>query len=202
MPGTAPPVASRTRGRGWWWLVTALAVCAAFVLGGFAEHIADQRNAARTLYQAQVTTTVFRLLDEENSQLDRPVAQRSAAAFGDVTDAINGDLGVNGAGTLQVTLGAGSAAPLHQIAFSATVASPYGSTTFAVWSISLDRGTAKNQGACVLSSSLLGSGRATTALDLGGGEQLQPCAASWWSPGPVNAKQPQLGLAGIPRAPR
>lgn len=198
----ASPVASRPRPRAWWWLVTALAVCAALVLGGFVEHVLDQRNAARTLYRMQVTTTVFRFLDEENSQLARPVAQRSAGAFGDLTDAINADLGVNGAGTLQVTLGAGSAAPLHQIAFSATVESPYGSTTFAVWSISLDRGTSKNQGACVLWSSLLGPGRATTALDLGGGEQLQPCAPSWWSPGPVNANQPRLGLAGILRSPR
>jgi hypothetical protein len=198
----APPVASRPRPRGWWWLITALAVCAAFVLGGFAEHVLDQQNAARTLYRTQVATTVFRLLDEENSQLGRPVAQRSAAAFGDVTDSINADLGVNGAGTLQVTLGAGSAAPPDQIAFSATVESPSGSTTFAVWSISLDQGTSKNQGACVLWSSLLGPGRATSALNLGGGEQLQPCAASWWSPGPVNANQPRLGLAGIPRSPR
>lgn len=165
-------------------------------------HVVDQRNAARSLYQSQVATTVSRFLDLENSQLNRPPAQRSAAAFGSLADAINKDPGVNGSGTLQVTPGAGSDAQPGQAAFAATVDSPYGSTTFAVWSISLNHGTSKNQGACVLWSSLLGPGRATTALDLGGGETLQPCQASWWSPGPVNANEPRLGLAGIPRSPR
>ena len=63
-----------------------------------------------------------------------------------------------GAGTLQVSLGAGSAAPADQIAFSATVASPYASTTFVVWDIHANGGAAQNQGACVLWSSLLGAG--------------------------------------------
>jgi hypothetical protein len=188
------PAAARPRGpRGSWWLVTVLAVGVALV---------DQRNAARTLYRMQVLTTVSRFLTEADSQFGRPRAQRSAVAFGDLADSISADEGVNGAGTLQVSLGAGSAAPADQIAFSATVASPYASTTFAVWDIHTNGGAAQNQGACVLWSSLLGAGRATSVLDLGGGAELQPCSPSWWSAGPVTPKQPRLGLAGIPRSPR
>jgi hypothetical protein len=182
--------------------VTVLTVCGALVLGGFIVHVVDQRNAARTLYRMQVLSTVSRFLAEEGRQAALPVAQRSAPAFGDLADSISADQGVNGAGTLQVSLGAGSAAPPSQIAFSATVESPYASTTFAVWDIRVNGGAAENQGACVLWSTLLGPGRATTALDLGAGEQMQPCQSQWWSAGPVDAKQPRLGLAGIPRSPR
>jgi hypothetical protein len=197
------PVGTRPRGpRGSWWLVTVLAVGVALVVGGSVQHVFDQRNAARTLYRTQVLTTVSRFLTEADSQFGRPVAQRSAVAFGDLADSISADEGVNGAGTLQVTLGAGSAAPADQIAFSATVTSPYASTTFAVWDIHTNGGSAQNQGACVLWSSLLGPGRATTALDLGGGAELGPCSPSWWAAGPVTPRQPRLGLAGIPRSPR
>jgi hypothetical protein len=197
------PAAARPRGpRGSWWLVTVLAVGVALVAGGSVQHVFDQRNAARTLYRMQVLTTVSRFLTEADSQFGRPRAQRSAVAFGDLADSISADEGVNGAGTLQVSLGAGSAAPADQIAFSATVASPYASTTFAVWDIHTNGGAAQNQGACVLWSSLLGAGRATSVLDLGGGAELQPCSPSWWSAGPVTPKQPRLGLAGIPRSPR
>ena len=82
------------------------------------------------------------------------------------------------------------------------MASPYASTTFVVWDIHANGGAAQNQGACVLWSSLLGAGRATTALDLGGGTELQPCSPSWWAAGRVTPKQPRLGLAGIPRSSR
>jgi len=197
------PVGARPRGpRGPWWLVTVLAVAVALVVGGSVQRVLDQRNAARTLYRTQVLTTVSRFLTEADSQFGRPHAQRSAVAFGDLADSISADEGVNGAGTLQVSLGAGSAAPADQIAFSATVASPYASTTFAMWDIHANGGATQNQGACVLWSSLLGAGRATTALNLGGGAGLQPCSPSWWAPGPVTPKQPRLGLAGIPRSPR
>ncbi len=179
-----------------------LAVCGALVVGGSVQHVIDQRNAARTLYRMQVLSTVSRFLGEEDRQLSTPTAQRSATAFGDLADSISADQGVNGSGTLQVSLGAGSAAPADQIAFSATVASPYASTTFAVWDIHTNGGAAQNQGACVLWSTLLGPGRATTALDLGAGAQLQPCSPSWWAAGPVNPRQPRLALAGIPRSPR
>lgn len=182
--------------------MTALAVAVALVAGGSVQHVIDQRNAAQTLYRTQVTTTVSRFLTEEDSMLGRPPAQRSAGAFGDLTDSITADQGVNGAGTLQVNLGAGSAAPADQIAFSTTVESPYASTTFAVWDIRTHGGTAQNEGACVLWSTLLGPGRATTYLDLGAGLGLQPCSPGWWKAGPVTDQQPRLGLAGIPRSPR
>jgi hypothetical protein len=199
--GTLQPAAARPRRS--WWLVTALAVCVAVVLGGTVEHVLDQRNAARGLYRMQLLTTFSRFTDEEQHQIAMPVAQRSASAFGDLADSINADTGVNGSGTLQVSLGAGSAAQPAQIAFSATVASPYASTTLVMWYISVTShgGAADNAGVCVLGSTLLGPGRATTPLDLGGGEQLQSCSPQWWSPGPVDATQPRLGLAGIPQSP-
>jgi len=81
------------------------------------QHAADHRRAARDLYRVQVLTTVSRFIDEETRQIALPVAQRSAVAFGDLAGSINADLGVNGAGTLNVSLGAGSVAPFTQIAF-------------------------------------------------------------------------------------
>ena len=116
-------------------------------------------------------------------------------------DAISADTGVNGSGTLQVTLGAGSTAQPTQIAFSATVDSPYGSTTLAVWYVRSRSGDASNQGACVLSSTLLGPGRATTQLNLSANEFLAPCPSQFWSAGSAASMQPRLGLAGIPRSP-
>jgi hypothetical protein len=200
--GALRPGAARPRRS--WWLLTALAVCASLIVGGGVVHAIDQRNAARALYRNQVLTTVSRFLGEEERQIGLPVAQRSAPAFGDLADSIGADMGVNGAGTLQVSLGAGSAAQPTQIAFSATVASPYASTTFAVWDLRVTSqgGIAENQGACVLWSTLLGSGRATKPLNLGGGEQLQPCSPGWWSSGRAGARQPDLRLAGIPQSPR
>jgi hypothetical protein len=197
--GTLPAVATRPRRS--WWLVTALAVCAALVIGGTVTHVLDQRNAARDLYRTQLLTTVSRFTDEEQRQIALPVAQRSAPAFGDLASSIGADQGVNGSGTLQVSLGAGSAAQPAQIAFSATVASPYASTTLVVWYISVAShgGIAENQGVCVLGSTLLGRGRTTAPLGLGGGEQLAPCSPQWWAPGPVTATQPRLRLAGIPQ---
>ena len=113
------------------------------------------------------------------------------------------DQGVNGSGTLQVSLGSGSAAQPGQIAFSTTVDSPYAATTLAVWELrDTSHGIAENQGVCVLWSTLLGSGGATAALSLGGGEDVQPCLPGWWAAGPVTVTQPRLGLAGIPRSPR
>lgn len=198
-----PLPAGATRPRGWWWLVTALAVCVALIAGGSVTHVLDQRNAARGLYRMQLLTTVSRFSDEEQRQIVLPVAQRSASAFGDLANSIGADQGVNGSGTLQVSLAAGSAAQPAQIAFATTVASPYASTTLVVWYISVTSHgrIAENQGACVLGSTLLGQGRATAPLGLGGGEQLAPCSPQWWSAGPVTATQPRLSLAGIPQSP-
>ena len=48
------------------------------------------------------------------------IGRSIADSLGDLADAINADTGVNGSGTLQVNLGAGSAAQPTQIAFAAT----------------------------------------------------------------------------------
>jgi hypothetical protein len=208
---SSPPNSAGTvlRGRArpprFFWLITVVAVCASLVLGASVQHFFDQRNAARSQYRMQVLTTISRFLDEEGSQVAQPVSHRSAAAFGALADSISQDQGVNGSGTLTVSLGAGSATPPSQVAFSVTVASPYGSATIATWYISMTSGggSSINEGACVLSSSLLGSGgdgRATAPLSLGGGAFVQQCESRWWSPGPVTATQPRLGLAGIPES--
>ena len=187
--------------RRWWWL-GALVVIASLIVGGTVVHTADQRHARRALYNTQVLTTAARFLDEERSQIALPVAQRKAGAFGDLADSINADPGVNGEGTLQVTAGTGSAATFTQIAFEVTVSSPYASTTFAVW---LVRGAGQggmnlqNAGACALSSSLLGSGRATSFLNLGA-SGLQPCWPHLWSANSSGPRQPHLEWAGIPQS--
>ena len=201
-PGSGLPPDVRQSGdlRRWWWLGALLAV-ASLLAGGTVVHIADQRHAQRVLYDIQVLTTASRFLDAERSQIALPVAQRNAGALGDLADSINADLGVNGDGTLQVTTGAGSAATFTQIAFEVTVSSPYASTTFAVW---LVRGAgpggmnAQNAGACVLSSSLLGSGRAASFLNLGA-SGLQPCWPRLWSASSKSPMQPHLSRAGIPQ---
>jgi len=185
--------------RNWqWWPAAVLALLAGLLVGAGIQRAIDHRNAARDLYRTQLVTTFWRILDEEHRQLALPPAQRSAVAFGDVVDSISSDTGVNGQGTLEVRLGSGSALPPTQIAFSATVSSPYGSTKIAVWSIlvTTQGSTGSNDGACVLSSTLFGSGRATANLDLGGGESVQPCSPSWWQ-GPITGTHPNLGVAGI-----
>lgn len=180
-----------------WWGITVLAVIVALFAGGTVQHAFDDRNAARDLYRMQLNTTFWRILSEENRQLALAPAQRSAATFGDVADSISSDTGVNGQGTLLVSLGAGSDAPPHQAAFAVTVSSPYGSTTVAIWSI-LYPGSTK--GVCVLTSTLLGSGPATSSLELGN-ELIEPCSPSLWRGGSITpAGPPNLGLAGIDRS--
>jgi hypothetical protein len=183
-----------------------LLAVASLIVGGTAvgifTHSLDQRHAQRVLYDSQVLTTASRFLDEERSQIALPVAQRNSGAISDLADSINSDLGVNGVGTLQVSVGTGSAATFTQIAFEVTVSSPYASTTFAVW---LVRGAGaagmgeQNAGTCLLSSSLLDSGRATSFLDLGT-SGLEPCGSQLWSSSSKNPMQPDLTLAGIPQS--
>jgi len=198
--GGVPLVAARPRR--WWWLVAVLVACVSLIVGGSVQHGVDQRNAARDLYAIQVLTTLSRFMDAERGLVAMPVAQRGGSALFDLADAISADQGVNGSGTLRVSLDSGSAAQAAQAAYSVTVASPYASTTAAVWYISVSGNgeVAENSGACVLWSTLLGPGRATSFLNLRGGEGLQPCSPQWWSPGPMDATQPRLGLAGIPQS--
>ena len=197
--GDVPAVATRSRRPLWPFAV--LAVGASLIVGGSVQHAVDQKNAARDLYRMQVLTTESRFLDEERSQVALPVARRDISAFEDLAGWISRDGGVNGDGTLQVTLGAGSAAQPTQIDLSVTVASPYASTTVAIWSILVfsQTGVGSDEGACVLSSTLLGPGRATTGLQLGGGYYVQACSPSWWSAGSV--MDPHLGAAGISQSP-
>jgi len=197
--GAGPAAAARPGPR--WWLLAVLAVAASLIVGGTVQHAFDQRRAARALYRMQVLTTEYRFLDAERSQVAVPVGQRSALAFDHLAGQISNDGGVNGYGTLAVGLGAGSTAQPTQIDFAVTVASPYASTTVAVWSILVTGhgGVSSDAGACVLWSTLLGPGRATTDLQLGGGYFVPPCSPRWWSPGPI--MEPHLGAAGIPQSP-
>jgi len=175
-------------------VVAVLAVLAGLFAGAGIQRAVDHHKAARDLYRIQVLTTFWRISDEEHRQLALPPAQRTAAVFLDVLDSINQDTGTNGQGTLEVTLDSGSVAPPHQAAFAVTVSSPYASTTVAVWSVIYPGSS--DDGGCVLSSTLLGSGRATTNLDLGGNQSVAPCLPSLWR-GAITPTNPNLGVAGI-----
>jgi hypothetical protein len=191
--GGQPPVSAHPKRRRW--LLVVLLVCVLLVGGGVYQLVA--RNAARNLYGAQVNTTLRRVSDEEFSQLHMKVANRSASAFRDLTASINRDPVLNPRGTLRVSVVAGSVVQPIQAVFSVKVASPYATTTAVVWSIYT--GNTTDGGACVLSSNLLGPGRARSQLNLAHNMFLPPCQSSLWAPGPVTATKVRFGLAGIPR---
>jgi hypothetical protein len=167
------------------------------VAGAFVQHAVDQHRAAITLYRNQINTTASRFFTEEERQLALPAAQRSDPYFSVLADSVSKDQGVNDSGNLTVSVVAGSTKPAHQIAYAFTVSSPHGSSTIVMWDVRLPGDV--NQGSCLLSSSLLGPGPATRDLELGGNEFLQPCQRSWWAPGPVDGRQPRLGLTPIPK---
>jgi hypothetical protein len=200
--GEHPPAAGRSRP--WWspWLIAlVLAALAGGVIGAAVEHARDQDQAAGDQYRAQVLSTLTRFLDAEHQLLGQPAAHRDASVLGDLADSITGDTGINGAGTLSVDVGTGSAAQPHQAIFTVTVGSPHGTTAFAVWFLEPQGPSTSEEGACVLSSTLLGSGRATRDLVLGGGSAVEgPCPATFWSASSDPA-QPRFDLAGIPRQP-
>jgi len=179
------------------WTLMALAVAAALIAGALAQHVWDQKNAARDLYRTQVLTTEMRFLAAENHQVALPDQRRSLSALSDLADSITGDQGVNGSGTLNVSTGTG-AALLKQIVLDVTIASPYASTTLVTYSIQVPSGTSPDEGACVLSSTLLGQGRASRDLQLGGGYVVPSCPLQWWSS--HSPSDPHLGQAGIPRS--
>jgi len=154
--------------------------------------------------RARSATILVTPRGEEQRQIALPVAQRSAAAFGDLGDSINNDPGVNGQGTLDVMVGTGSAATFTQIAFEATVSSPYASTTFVSWFVRGAGPSGMNSsdiGACLLSTSLEGSRPATGYLNLGSSGP-QPCTRDLWSAHQKAAVAPDLALAGIPQPTR
>lgn len=199
-PVGSRPVAGVPRPVSRWWLIAVLAAMASAVAGAIVQHAVDQHKAEVTLYRNQVGTTVTRFLAEEDRQLAQPAAQRSDPYFSDLADSISQDPGVSDSGNLTVSVVAGSTSPAHQIAYAVSVSSPHGSSTIVVWDIRVG-GTA-NQGTCVLSSSLLGPGRATADLDLGGDMFVEACQPRWWAPGPVDGSQPRLSLTPIPRPAR
>lgn len=182
-----------------WWLFTILAAIVSLVAGAIVQHAVDQRNAAAALYRIQVGTTVSRFLGEADRQLRLPAAQRSISALSDVGDSISQDLGVSDQGSLTAELREGSTRQARQIVFAVNITSPHADTTVVIWDLKAgdDPGSGGNQGTCVQYSSLLGPGHATRNLDLGGGQILAACPASYWSPGPLDGKQPRFALAGI-----
>lgn len=208
-PVGSPPVAARPGPR-LWWPVTILAVVAALVAGVLVQRAVDHHRAAITAYRVQVNSTLSQLGNEADRQLAQPASQRSLSAISDLADSISQDAGLRDPGLsgsgpteqdpLTVALGSGSIDPAGQIAFEVTITTPYAESTIVVWDIQVDGNV--NQGNCVLSSSLAGPGRVTGNLDLGGHYFLQPCLDRWWSPGPVDGRQPRLSLANIPETVR
>jgi hypothetical protein len=198
-PGPAGSAPATGAPRPWrpWGLIVVVAMVVSAVAGAFAQHAVDQHKAAITLYRHQINTTASRFFTEEERQLALPAAQRSDPYFSVLADSISKDPGVNDSGNLTVSVVAGSTKPAHQIAYAVNVSSPHGSSTFVVWDIRLPG--VVNQGTCLLSSSLLGPGPATRDLELGGNEFLGPCQPRWWAPGPVDGRQPRLGLTPIPK---
>jgi hypothetical protein len=107
----ARPVAGGSRRRASPWLVAvALAENIGAVVGGLVVHARDQRQAAGDLYRAQALSTLTRFLGAEHQLLAQPLAQRDAGTLSDLADSIAADTGINGAGTLSVDVGSGSAA--------------------------------------------------------------------------------------------
>jgi hypothetical protein len=194
-PAGASPVAGTPRPWRSWRLIAVLAVVASGVAGAVVQHAVDQHKAAVALYRNQISTTISRIFTEEERQIALTTAQRSDPYFDDIADSISQDPGVNDSGNLTVGIVAGSTRPAHQIAQAVSIESPYAVSTVVVWDIRV--GGTSNQGDCVLSSSLAGPGSATADVQLGGNMFLQPCLPSWWAPGPVDGRQPRLGLTPI-----
>lgn len=195
--GGKPSAARADRRARWLWLIAVLIAAAGFAAGGTVEHAADQRQASGDLYRTQVLTTLTQFTNEEHQLIGVPVAQRNASVLSDLADSITADPGVNGAGTLTVSTGSGSAAQPDQIIFTVTVDSPHGTSAFAVWYLTPEGPASSDVGACVLWSTLLGSGRATADLNLGGSSFVSPCLAQDWSSGSADPDQPHFALAGI-----
>jgi hypothetical protein len=195
-----PVAASGSRRRPSPWLVVvALAAVIGAIVGGIVEHARDQSQAAGDLYRVQVLSTLNQFLDAEHQLLAKPAAQRDASVLADLADSITADTGLNGAGTLTVDAGSGSAGQPRQAVFTVTVGSPHGTTSFAVWYLEPEGPSSSAEGACVLSSTLLGSGRATSDLNLGGSSFVSACLSSYWSASSDPA-QPRFDLAGIHRS--
>ena len=177
--------------------VAALALVAGGLAGAAVEHQLDQQQAARDLYRNQVLTTLTQFMNAEGQVVTQPAAKGDLAALDNLDEAITADPGINGGGTLTVTQGAG-AARNGQAIWTVTLDSPHGGTAFAVWYVSPGGHSSIDEGACVLSSTLLssGDGRATSDLNLGGGSYVSACPAQYWGTTP-SADQPDFAAAGI-----
>jgi hypothetical protein len=202
-PDTSALTAAAGGSRRWWWpwlVAVALAAVTGGAVGAVAEHAVDQGQASRDQYRAQVRTTIWRVLGAEGQLIAEPAAKRDASGLDDLADSISSDPGVDGSGTLTVRMGAGSAAQPDQVIFTVTVSSPYGATAFAVWYLTPQGRASSEEGACVLSSTLLGTGRATRDLQFGGGLFEPPCPSKYWSAS-ADPGQPRFDLAGISHQP-
>ena len=194
MAGNASPASARTRRPTWTLMV--FAVAAALIAGALAEHAWDNKNAARDLYRNQVLTTESRILAEESRQVVLPGPQHSQTKLDDLANSVTADPGVNGSGTLTVSTGTGAALS-KQIVLDISIDSPYASTTLVTYAISIPgQGSSPAEGACVLSSTLLGPGRATRDLTLDASYFVPSCPRQWWTS--KSASDPHLGQAGIP----
>ena len=180
--------------RPWWpWVIAALTACAGLLAGGIAVHVIDRRSAERGSYRAQVMTTFTLFLAEERKLITLPVAQRDVGVFTDLADALTQDPGINGSGTLQVEAGPVTADTPGQVVAAFTVSSAYATSSFAVWHLAPQGLSTSDEGTCVFSSTLLGSGPATGSLDLGGGYTEPPCPARWRSWDAAGSAQPAGG---------
>jgi len=181
----------------WPLLVAVLAVVVTAIASVTVTHTIDSDGAAAALYRTQLQTAYALFYAEAARQFGLPPAERGMTAYTAIAQTIDTDGGINGGGSLQVSLGSGSITKT-QVAFSFAVDSPYAASTLVLWYIYTRNGGAvgTSSGGCALRSSLAGPGLVTADLQLGGNLSLQACDPQWWQPG-GNIYQPYL--AGISR---
>jgi hypothetical protein len=177
--------------------VAALALVAGGLAGAAVEHNLDDQRAASDLYRNQVLTTLTQFMNAEGQVIAQPAAKRDFTALDNLAEVITADPGVNGGGTLTVTQGSGAARNESAI-WTVTLDSAHGGTAFAVWYLTPGGPSTISEGACVLSSTLLGPGEglATSDLNLGGGSYVTACPAQYWTMS-SDPDQPDFAAAGI-----
>src|ERR1700677_4366591 len=132
------PVLAQSRSR-WPLLVGVLAVIITAIASATVTHIIDSNAAAAALYRTQVQTAYSLFDAEATRQFGLPFAERSMAEYNTVAQTINTDGGVNGGGSLQVSIESGSVTKT-EVAFSFTVDSPHAASTLVLWYIDVRDG--------------------------------------------------------------